>query len=576
MSDSDFSSDERSAVYKAILGRRDIRMYRPESIPEDVLIRILRAGHAAGSVGMMQPWNFIVLDDLQKRTAVHRHFVECNERAAAVWSDERQVHYGALKLQGILDSPLNIIITCDHTRGGEQVLGRHTIPETDIYSTCLAVQNMWLAARAEGIGMGWLSIMEEDAVKQILGIPDHVSIIAYMTVGYPVEFPEIPLLEAVGWRQRTDLNDVVFTNGWNQPYSSDVPTTDSTPSSTPPSTTDFDLNVAAKRQAELTKPTGSLGRLEAVSLHICNLQQTARPVLNSAAMYILAGDHGITEERISAYVPEMTAKMVIQFVSGGGAINAITREHNQALHVVDMGVDHDFTLATQVIDAKIRRGTRNFSRESAMTADECTLAIARGRSLLKDSPPDIVGVGEMGIGNSTSACAIACAILDLPVETAVGIGTGVGTDTLRRKTTVVQSALTLHKTFLKSPLDVLQRLGGYEIAGIVGLILEATERRIPVVLDGFITGAAALIAVRLNPKAADILIAGTQSSEPSHSSMLKDLQLEPLLDLGIRLGEGAGAALAIPLVQSACRCLAEMTTFEEAGIPEPIDTIGRT
>ena len=164
-------------------------MYRPDPIPTETLHSILRAGHAAGSVGMMQPWNFIVLDDVDKRTQVHNHFVECNERAAAVWKDERHVHYGALKLQGILDSPLNIIITCDHTRGGEQVLGRHTIPETDVYSTCLAVQNMWLAARAEGIGMGWLSIMEPDSVKDILNIPPHVSIIAYMTVGYPVEFP---------------------------------------------------------------------------------------------------------------------------------------------------------------------------------------------------------------------------------------------------------------------------------------------------------------------------------------------------------------------------------------------------
>ena len=158
----------------------------------------------------------------------------------------------------------------------------------------------------------------------------------------------------------------------------------------------------------------------------------------------------------------------------------------------------------------------------------------------------------------------------------VGIGTGVGTETLSRKAALIQKALNLHQEHLTSPLQVLQRLGGFEIAGLVGLILEATERRIPVVLDGFITGAAALIASRINPKVKSVLIAGTQSSEPSHVHMLNDLGLEPLLDLGIRLGEGAGAAMAIPLVQSACRCLAEMTTFEEAGIPEPMDPIGRS
>ena len=259
MSSNHFSPDEIAAVYKAILGRRDIRMYRPDGIPDDVLYRILRAGHAAGSVGMMQPWNFLVLEDIERRRSVHRHFVECNERAAAVWSDERQVHYGALKLQGILDAPLNIIITCDHTRGGDQVLGRHTIPETDLYSTCLAVQNLWLAARAEGVGMGWLSIMEPDEVKELLGIPPHVTIVAYMTVGYPVEFPEIPLLEAVGWRQRTDLQKVVFRDRWNVSGPlPDSPTSDAVPSA-PSDSEPFSEQQAHERQANLTKPAGSLG-----------------------------------------------------------------------------------------------------------------------------------------------------------------------------------------------------------------------------------------------------------------------------------------------------------------------------
>ena len=573
MAKNDFSPHERKAVYKAILSRRDIRMYRPDSIPAETLRRILLAGHAAGSVGMMQPWNFIILDDLEKRSHVHQHFVECNTRASAVWKDEKKVHYGALKLQGILDAPLNIIITCDHTRGGTHVLGRHTIPETDIYSTCLAVQNMWLAARSEGIGMGWLSIMEPNVVKSILGIPEHVSIIAYMTIGFPVEFPESPLLEAVGWKQRSALQDVVFNNGWNQPYTS----VDVEEAVSPQlKRSSFDSQSAKSRQDELTKPKGSLGLLESISLQVCALQRTERPILDKAEIYILAGDHGIAEERISAYVPEMTAKMVIQFVSGGGAINAISRENGQRLHVVDMGVDHDFSLATGVVDAKVRRGTRNFSKKPAMTNEECHLAIQRGRELVSRVKSSIIGIGEMGIGNSTSACAIACAILDLPVSKVVGIGTGVGKETLLRKRHLIQTALELHREDCTSPFEILRRLGGYEIAGLVGLLLEATEHSIPVVLDGFITGAAAIIAVRINPTVRSILIAGTRSSEPSHQYMLDDMNLHPLLDLGIRLGEGAGAAMAIPLVQSACRCLSEMTTFEEAGISEPMDTIGRT
>ena len=262
---------------------------------------------------------------------------------------------------------------------------------------------------------------------------------------------------------------MVFNNGWNEPYvTDDTESVDSTQPEQRPLELPFDLQSASNRQENLTKPKGSLGRLESISLQVCALQQTDRPTLDTAGIYLLAGDHGITEERVSAYVPEMTAKMVIQFVSGGGAINAITRENNQTLKVVDMGVDHDFSLATGVIDAKVRRGTRNFSTESAMTLEECQLAIERGRDLLSESTPSIIGVGEMGIGNSTSACAIACAMLNLSVSEVVGIGTGVGTETLSRKAVLIQKSLDLHQEHLTSPLQVLQRLGGFEIAGLVG------------------------------------------------------------------------------------------------------------
>lgn len=551
-------------------------MYRPDPVPDGVLLRILRAGHAAGSVGMMQPWNFLVLRDQAKRQAVHRHFVACNERAAAVWSDERQVHYGALKLQGILDSPLNVVITCDHTRGGKQVLGRHTIPETDVYSTCLAVQNLWLAARSEGIGMGWLSIMEPSVVKQILGIPEHVTVVAYMTVGYPVAFPEVPLLEAVGWRQRTALDQVVFEDAWGAPYTHPPGANPAAAQATPAAAgSNFSMEAAQARQDALTKPRGSLGALEAVALQVCALQQTARPVLDTARLFLLAGDHGVSVEHVSAYVPQMTAKMVIQFVSGGGAVNAVARENGIQLTVADFGVDHDFSLATGVVDAKVRRGTRNLAVEPAMTHEECEAALAQGRALLAKDPPSLAAVGEMGIGNSTAAAALACALLELDPAAAAGIGTGIGSETQRRKAAVLQRALDLHSSVFDDPLATLAALGGFEIAGLVGVLLEAEERSIPVVLDGFITGAAALVAVRVHPAVRRVLIAGTRSAEPAHPAVLAELGLDPLLDLGIRIGEGAAAALAVPLVRSACRTLAEMSTFEEAGIPEPLDPVGR-
>jgi 5,6-dimethylbenzimidazole synthase len=204
-------------VYDAIYGRRDVRDFRPEPVPDDVLRRLLRAAHHAGSVGFMQPWNFLVLRSLSIRRQVHEVFARENRRAAARFEGERADLYRSLKLQGILDAPLNLAVTCDRARKGPVVLGRQTVRDTDLYSTCCAVQNLWLAARAEGVGVGWVSILDLDEVKAILGIPPEIVLVAYLCVGYPLEFRERPLLEEVGWESRTPLEELVFDDTWEHP-----------------------------------------------------------------------------------------------------------------------------------------------------------------------------------------------------------------------------------------------------------------------------------------------------------------------------------------------------------------------
>jgi 5,6-dimethylbenzimidazole synthase len=196
-------------VYEAIYSRRDIRKFRPGPVPDEVLLRILDAAHHAGSVGFMQPWNFIVIRDLGSRELVKEIFERENARAAENYSGEQQTLYHSLKLEGILESALNLCVTCDRSRGGK-VLGRNTVLETDLFSTCLAVQNLWLAARAEGIGIGWVSILENRELSRILELPEHVTPVAYLTVGYPEEFPEKPMLESAGWRDRLPLEELVF------------------------------------------------------------------------------------------------------------------------------------------------------------------------------------------------------------------------------------------------------------------------------------------------------------------------------------------------------------------------------
>lgn len=213
-----FSSEEKSGLYKAIFGRRDIRAYRPDPVPEDVLSRILTAAHHAPSVGFMQPWDFILIRDTQTRKRVKDLSDRERQAAARLFDEPRRSKYLSMKLEGILDAPLNVCVTCDPTRGGPQVLGRNSIPETDVYSTCLAVQNLWLAARAEGVGVGWVSILRNAELREILGIPHHVIPVAYLCIGYPEDgFPEEPLLQTNGWRERLSLDSLVRRESWGDP-----------------------------------------------------------------------------------------------------------------------------------------------------------------------------------------------------------------------------------------------------------------------------------------------------------------------------------------------------------------------
>jgi 5,6-dimethylbenzimidazole synthase len=203
-------------VYEAIQSRRDVRRFRPDAVPDEVLFRILEAAHHAGSVGFMQPWNFIIVRSPEVRRQVLEVFDRENTRAAENYTGDRRLLYNSLKLQGILEAPLNIAVTCDRSRGGPHVLGRNTITDTDVYSTCCAIQNLWLAARAEGVGVGWVSIFDPEAVKGLLNIPEGVLLIGYLCVGFPVEFDDRPLLAKVGWAERLTLQDLVFEDSWGR------------------------------------------------------------------------------------------------------------------------------------------------------------------------------------------------------------------------------------------------------------------------------------------------------------------------------------------------------------------------
>lgn len=591
-----FPEAARQAVYDVIALRRDIRGFRPRPVEDDRLLRILQAAHLAGSVGFMQPWDFVLIRSAARKAEIHEVFRRANERAASRFSGDRRARYAALKLQGILDAPLCICVTCDTGRGGPHVLGRDTIRETDVYSTCLAVQNLWLAARAEGIGVGWVSIVDNDELAAALELPAGVIPVAFLCVGYPVEFPDVPLLDASGWRGRESLSKLIHFDGWGRREGAewdelrgmlDGDGAEAPPSgeaSMPADVTGLDELVArvqpatsARERARerldaLTKPVGSLGRLEELAIRLAGSQDRELPAVGRARVLIFAADHGCCAEGVSAFLPEVTARLCYNFVAGGGVINMLVRGSGAELQVVDVGVDHDFGGAPGLVHRKVRRGTGNLACEPAMTRAEALSAVMAGASAVLSAPPaDVLVLGEVGIGNTTSAAALLCLLTGAAPGEVAGAGTGVVGAALGRKTAVVQRALERCRGQRLDAVGKLAEVGGLEIAALAGAMLAASGRRIPILLDGFTTGVAALLAAELAPALPHHLIASHRSAERGHALALERLGLDPLLDLGLRLGEGSGAALALPLLDSACRLLREVHTFREAGLEEMAD-----
>lgn len=335
--------------------------------------------------------------------------------------------------------------------------------------------------------------------------------------------------------------------------------------------TGTELLAAAQHKIDYkTKPLGALGRLEELAIQMSLIQGSLEPKIRQKNIFVFAGDHGVTEEGVSAFPSEVTAQMVLNFLSGGAAINVLCRHHNIEIKIVDMGVKADFNDHPDLLTKKVAKGTRNLALEEAMTKEQAWQGLKNGMEAFLQSyehkPIDIVGLGEMGIGNTTPASAIISAITGISPEQATGRGTGIDNQGLEQKTKVIQRALELHHPNPKDGLDVLRKVGGFEIAGIAGAVLAAAAKRCAVVLDGVISTAAGLIAYQINPDIKGYLLAGHRSVEQAQQAALEHMGLRPLLDLDMRLGEGTGAALSIDLAEAACKIMCEMASFEEAGV----------
>lgn len=335
-----------------------------------------------------------------------------------------------------------------------------------------------------------------------------------------------------------------------------------------------DADLLARAQAKLdnkTKPPGSLGRLEEFARRFAAISGTLTPDTTRKVIYTFAGDHGIVEEGVSAFPKEVTPQMVLNFLAGGAGVNVLARHSGVEVRVVDVGVDHDFGELPGLLGRKVARGTRNFAKGPAMTCEEAVAALEVGIALANAARQEgvaLLGTGEMGIGNTTPSSAIIAAISGKTVPEVTHRGTGINDAALLNKVRVIEQGLALNRPDPRDPLDVLAKVGGLEIAGIAGLILGAAANRIPVVVDGFISTAGALIAYELQPLVKEYLFAAHSSVEIGHAFMLERIGLEPILDLQLRLGEGTGAALAMGLIEAGVKVLKEMATFDQAGVAE--------
>ncbi|MGW8633362.1 nicotinate-nucleotide--dimethylbenzimidazole phosphoribosyltransferase [Streptomyces sp. NPDC055793] len=570
-----YDDAEREAVLKVMRERRDIRNgFRGDPIPHEVLLRVLEAAHTAPSVGHSQPWDFVVIRSADTRRAMHELAMRQREAYAKSLPKGRAKQFKELKIEAILDTPVNIVVTADPTRGGRHTLGRHTQPQMAPYSSALAVENLWLAARAEGLGVGWVSFFDEREMVRALGLPEHLDVVAYLCVGYVDEFPDEPELMQAGWSKRRPLSWVVHEETYGRralPGEAPHDLLAETVAQIRPLDAKA-LGEAWERQKRMTKPAGALGMLEIISAQLSGLsRQCPPPIPEPAAVAVFAGDHGVHAQGVTPWPQEVTAQMVANFLGGGAVCNAFATQVGAEVCVVDVGVATDLPATPGLLPRKVRAGTSDMTTGPAMTREEAKQAVEVGIETARDlvaAGNKALLTGEMGIANTTASAALISVFTGADPAEVTGRGTGINDETLARKTEVVRRALELHQPDPADPLGVLAAVGGFEHAAIVGLLLGGASLRTPVILDGVSAGAAALVARAIAPEVLAACIAGHRSAEPGHVAALNKLGLRPLVDLDLRLGEGTGALLALPMVQSTARAMHEVATFDSAGVTE--------
>jgi nicotinate-nucleotide--dimethylbenzimidazole phosphoribosyltransferase len=550
-----FPESERDALYDVVRSRRDVRRFRPDPIPEDILRRVLGAAHSAPSVGHSQPWRFIVVRDPSRRERAGLMADRERLRQAAQMAPDAARRLLDLQLEGIREAPLGIVVACDRRTDAAGVLGRATFADADVWSCAAAIQNLWLAARAEGLGLGWVTLFQPTELAALVGIPDGVITLGWLCLGWPDERPPEPGLQRAGWSSRLPLDDVVFDDVWHDATAA------------PPShlrAPDQAAVVAAHDAADrLLTPPGSLGVLDRAADRMVAL---GRGAVTGGTLVLAAADHPVAAHGVSAYPVSVTREVFAASRAGTSIGVRAAAASSLAVRLVNAGVDAGFdprpdadaaasptsaAMAAAVTSPPGGRG--DLVHADAMSLDLTLSLIDEGRAIGRDvAGQGLVVLGEIGIGNTTVASCLAVALIGLGIDDAVGLGAGADSAILARKRDVVTAAVDRWRgSGTGGPAEILAALGGPEFAILTGVTLGAATAGTAIVLDGLATGLAALVAVRMEPAVAAHLVAGQRSRERAHAAVLTELGLEPLLDLRIRAGEGVGGCLAAGLLLDA-------------------------
>ena len=566
--------EHTEALAGVVAARRDIRRFRPDPVPDEVLEAVLLAGHRGPSVGHSQPWRFIVVTEQATRDAAAVMADRARLRQAAGMAEASARGLLDLRLEGIREAPLGVVVACDRRTPAAGVLGRATFPDTDLWSCAAAIENMWLTARVHGLGLGWVTLFEPAELAELLGLPEGVETLGWLCLGWPDERPPEPGLERAGWSRRLPLEQVVMRERWTEA---------SPPVSHLRGPAQAEVVGARDRADDLLTVPGSLGVLDGALDRIGALRVADGP----GTLVIAAADHPVTRHDISAFNPSVTADLVRATREGTSMGAVAARAAGLLLDLVDAGVGpvggRGDLVSSDALDEQTYAAHLALGRE-------------RGRAA---AGTGLVALGEIGIGNTTVAAALAAALLGLPATDVVGRGASSDAAMVERKVDVVERALarlrstvqhsrstvqqspsSVHfssSTVQQSPSrvqqsgstvqsgtgsavhEVLRRLGGGEFAVLTGVVLGVAEAGGAVVLDGLATSVSALAAVRIEPAVAAHLVAGQRSRERAHAAVLTELGLEPILDLRIRAGEGVGAALAAGVLKDGMelrRCVA--------------------